>query len=71
MQRHFSHRGEALAEVTAARMLARRNVAQSGSAAAGAGQRLRPGQWFSQPVGTTSQRTKKQRDRNGEVTTSL
>ena len=36
MQRHFSNRGEALAEVTAARMLARRKrFAESASTAQG------------------------------------
>jgi len=45
MQRHFSNRGEALSEVTAARMLARRKPAESRSAAPNSRQ-FGSGQWF-------------------------
>lgn len=71
MQRHFSNRGEALAEVTAARMLAgRKQWAKSASIT----QDGRPGaaeQWFSQPVEAPLRPKRKQPKRSGDVTPLL
>lgn len=52
MQRQFSNRGEALPEVTAARVLARRKTHSDAAFAARASARLTPGQWFAHPVQT-------------------
>jgi len=52
MQRHFSNRGEALAEVTAARMLARRIRPAEPASATQRGRQAKAAQWF------TSQRTR-------------
>ncbi len=50
MQRHFSNLGEALAEVTAARMLVCGKQAAKWGLAAQAGRRATSEQWFSQAV---------------------
>jgi hypothetical protein len=69
MQRHFSTRGEALAEVTAARMLARRKrSAQSAFAVSQAGRRGTPEQWFSQPEEITPRPKGKQPKPNRDLT---
>ena len=52
MQRHFSNRGEALAEVTAARMLARRIRPAEPASATQRGRQAKAAQWF------TSQQTR-------------
>jgi len=59
MQRHFSHRGEALAEVTAARMLAGRKRLEKSPSGAQTGRRVTSKQWFSQSVETTPQPKRK------------
>jgi hypothetical protein len=71
MQRHFSNRGEALAELTAARMMASRRRPRKSAFATQANRRATTMQWFSQPVGIKPQPKKKQPNRTGEVTTSL
>lgn len=48
MQRHFSNRGEALAEVTAARMLARRIRPAEPASATQRGRQAKAAQWFTQ-----------------------
>ena len=48
MQRHFSNRGEPLAEVTAARMQASRKSAKSGMMREG--RRAPTEEWFSHPA---------------------
>ena len=50
MQRHFSSRGEALAEVTAARVLARRKAHLASPFADRAGGRFTSERWFSHPA---------------------
>jgi hypothetical protein len=70
MQRHFSNRGEALAEVTAARMLARRK--RSGKftfAQAGRGGAIE--KWFSQPVEPPHPTKRKQPKRSSEEIATL
>jgi len=59
MQRQFSSRGEALSEVTAARMLARRKAQLNSAFAARVSGRSAPEQWFSPPVETIRQPKKK------------
>jgi hypothetical protein len=71
MQRHFSNRGEALSEVTAARVLTGRKRSAQSAFAAPAGRRAKPGQWFSQPAETTPRPKKKQPSRNIDVTPLL
>jgi len=66
MQRQFSNRGEALAEVTAARVLARRK--QPGKSP---GPRVTTNQWFSQRVEEIRQPKRIKPKRNGDVTTVL
>jgi hypothetical protein len=59
VQRQFSNRGEALAEVTAARMLARCKAQVNSAFTARASGRSAPEQWFSHPVETVRQSKKK------------
>lgn len=49
MQRQFSNRGEALAQVTAARILARRKGQVNSAFTTRASGRSTPEQWFSHP----------------------
>ena len=70
MQRHFSNRGEALAEVTAARMLVgRKGAARSDFTIQG--RRAKSDAWFSQPAETTFRPKKKQPSRNANIPLSL
>lgn len=70
MQRHFSNRGEALAEVTAARMLARRKPpAESASTTRGARQ-TKPEQWFTKQAEMT-QRPKTRKPKHDEDVAQL
>ena len=62
MQRHFSSRGEALSEVTAARVLARRTPSQK--AVAKGARRSAAEQWFVRVAERTHRPEKKQVDRN-------
>jgi hypothetical protein len=72
MQRHFSNRGEALAEVTAARMLVGRKRSRQSAFTSQACRRTKPELWFSQPVEATRPRPKrKQPNPNVDVTTFL
>jgi hypothetical protein len=71
MQRHFSNRGEALAEVTAARALARRKAQANSALTARARGRFTPEQWFSHPVEAIRQPKQRKPERNGDVTTVL
>ena len=59
MQRQFSSRGEALSEVTAARMLARRKAQSTSGFTARVSGRSAPEQWFSHPVDAVRQSKKK------------
>jgi len=70
MQRQFSNRGEALAEVTAARMLARRQQSAKSAFAAQGGRPARADQWFLKPSVMT-QRSKTKQPRQDKNTTSL
>lgn len=71
MQRHFSNRGEALAESTAARMLAGRRQSAKSAPIAQGDQRVRTERWFSQPVEATHRPKGKQPKRNEDVTPLL
>ena len=71
MQRHFSNRGEALAEVTAARMLARRKARVNSAFTARAGGRFASEQWFSHAAEAIRQPKKGTPKRNEDVTTIL
>ncbi len=53
MQRHFSNRGEALSEVTAARVLARRRQTAKSSFTKQDVRRNTPAEWFARPEETT------------------
>ena len=53
MQRHFSNRGEALAEVTAARALAHRTLPARSTWITKSGRRGTTEQWFTRLMGTT------------------
>jgi hypothetical protein len=70
MQRHFSNRGEALPEVTAARTLVGRKRSGKSEPAPQAGRRATE-QWFSRPAETTSRPKKKQPKRDANITTLL
>jgi len=70
MQRHFSNRGEAIAEVTAARMLRRKRPLARSAVVGQVGWRTNP-QWFSQPLKTTSRPRRKKSDRNQDRPPSL
>jgi len=71
MQRQFSSRGEALAEVTAARVLARRKQPAKSAFITPAGRRVSTNLWFFQPVEATRQPKRIKPERNGDVTTVL
>ncbi len=67
MQRHFSNRGEALPEVTAAKMLARRNQASETKSAAQLGRHNKAEQWFTKPALTVQRPKLKQAKPNPSV----
>jgi len=71
MKRHFSNRGEALAEVTAARWLASRKASAKTSFMIQADRRIGSSTWLLPPKGTTSPRKTKQKVPNDEVTIVL
>ena len=50
MQRHFSNRGEALAEMVAAKMMAGRKSLTKSRFAGQSGRRIAPGQWPSPAI---------------------
>jgi len=71
MQIHFSNLGEALAEVTAARMLDGGKQAAKWGLAAQAGRRATSEQWFSQAVKPIYRPKRKQAKGKADVTTFL
>jgi len=71
MQRHFSSRGEALAEVTAARVLARRKAHVTSPFPDRAGGRFTSGQWFSHSMESIRQPKKREPKRKEDDTTLL
>lgn len=64
MQRHFSNRGEALAEVTAARMLASRGRSKQSRSIAQLGRQAKPQEWFTKRLETTLKPKRKQPTRD-------
>jgi len=71
MQRHFSNRGEALAEVTAARVLARRTQLAKSTCITKSGRQGTTEQWFARPVETNHRPERKRPNRSGDVTPFL
>lgn len=70
MQRHFSNRGEALPEVTAARILAGRKERTESAYVTQAGRHALE-QWFAQPMETTHRPKRKQPKQEANVTPLL
>jgi hypothetical protein len=66
MKRHFSNRGEAISEVTAARVLATRKTAVKASFMIQAERRTNPPFWSLQKVEVRSRPRKKQPKRNDD-----
>jgi hypothetical protein len=71
MQRHFLNRGEALAEVTAARMLVGGTQSAESGLVTQAGRRATSEQWFLQPVKPIDRQKRKQAKGKADVTTFL
>jgi hypothetical protein len=71
MKRHFSNRGEALSEVTAARGVANRHTSVRAAFMTQADRRERSPHWFSQREETTSPRKRKLKRPNEDVTIVL
>jgi hypothetical protein len=71
MQRHFSNRGEALAELTAARMLAGRGRSARSALTVQGGRQATPEQWFMKPAVTTQPPKTKQSKHDKDVTPLL
>jgi hypothetical protein len=71
MKRHFSNRGEAISEVTAARVLANRKTAVRASFMTQAERRTNPPFWSLQRVDARNRPTKKQSKRNDDDTILL
>jgi len=71
MKRHFSNRGEALAEVTAARVLAHRKGSVKTSFVTQAGPRSSVPFWSSQRKEVTHHPQRRQPRRKDDVTISL
>jgi hypothetical protein len=71
MQRHFSNRGEALAEVTAARVLASRKGPGKSALVPSASRRMTSKQWFAKSMEEIRQPRKTRPRRNGEGATVL
>jgi len=71
MKRHFSNRGEAISEVTAARVLASRRTAVRTSFMTQAERRTTPLFWSLQRVETRNRPSKKQPKRNDDHTIVL
>jgi hypothetical protein len=67
MKRHFSNRGEALSEVTAARGVADRRASLRAAFMTQADRWERSPHWFSQREQTTSPRKRKQKRPNEDV----
>jgi len=66
MKRHFSNRGEAISEVTAARVLASRKTVVRASFMTQAERRTNPPFWSLQPVGVRNRPSKKLPKRNDD-----
>ena len=66
MQRHFSNRGEALSEVTAARMLARHNPARSASTVQ-AGRARKTERWFNKTETVPVSKAKHTKREKGDI----
>jgi len=71
MQRHFSNRGEALAEVTAARMLARRKWLAGSALAAQGGRKTKADPWLRKPEEMTQRPKTKLPKHDADVTPLL
>lgn len=71
MQRHFSNRGEAPAEVTAARVLASRKGPGKSALVSSASRRVTSKQWFAKSVEEIRRPRKTRPKRNGDGTTVL
>lgn len=71
MKRHFSNRGEALSEVTAARVLANRKVSVRTSFMTQADRRTGSPFWFSGQVEVPNPPKRRQPRRKEDVTISL
>jgi len=71
MKRHFSNRGEAISEVTAARVLASRKTAVRASFITQAERRTNPPFWSLQQVEVRNRPRKKQPKRNDDDTILL
>jgi hypothetical protein len=71
MQRHFSNRGEALPEITAARMLAGRKTSAHSAFTTRVGRRSKPEQWFVQPAGIPNFPKRKPQQRGEDTTLVL
>jgi hypothetical protein len=67
MQRQFSSRGEALAEVTAARMLAGGKRSILAKSVARFGRLARPEKWFTKPAETSQKAKKEQPKRHDDM----
>ena len=71
MQRHFSNRGEALAEVVAARMLARRKRFAESELTVQGGRQGKAAQWFTKPAEAPQRPKPKPPKHDGDVTPVL
>jgi hypothetical protein len=67
MKRHFSNRGEAISEVTAARVLANRKTAIKASFMTQAERRINPPFWSLQQVEVRNRPRKKHPQRNDDM----
>lgn len=66
MQRHFSNRGEALSEITAARVLARRRKRAKSVPTKQDVRRNMPAEWFVRPAEATHRPVMKPPHREGD-----
>jgi hypothetical protein len=71
MQRQFSNRGEALAEVTAARMLARRKRCAGSAFTTQGGRQGKAERWFTKPAEVTQHPKVKPPKHDADVTPLL
>lgn len=71
MKRHFSNRGEALAEVTAGRNLVSRKASVRTSFMIQGDRRVGSSVWFSPPEETPSPRRRKQKQSKEDITIML
>ena len=71
MQRHFSNRGEALAELTAAKMLAHRKPTTESTSTFQAARQVKSEQWFKTPEGISQRRKSMKPSKHDEQNTPL